>query len=331
MSSLHEPLLQYAKAHAKAGRFAQMLEICKQMEDNSRESAHDLLNVGALLLSFGFLARASTCFERVRTLAPADLRPLVNLANLARESGNHAESQRHYSELRSAHSDHAVIQRNFLVSQEYDPVRSDAERMQHIQAWGGWAIALAGGLRCRPSLSPLAKRRLRVGYVSADLCHHTVGLFLNEVLSAHDPKQLDVFAYSAGNVNDMVTASIRNASTFHDVSALNDADLATLIQQDHIDILVDLSGHTAGSRLTVFARRPAPVQVSWLGYFASTGLQYMDAVLLDGWHAPPGTEAQFVEPIVRLPHGRFCYQPQQWAPAEVAELPHTKNGYITFK
>jgi predicted O-linked N-acetylglucosamine transferase (SPINDLY family) len=110
---------------------------------------------------------------------------------------------------------------------------------------------------------------------------------------------------------------------------MDDAALAALIRQDQIDVLIDLSGHTAGSRLTVFAHRPAPVQVAWLGYFATTGLRYIDAVLLDEWHAPAGTQAQFAEPIVHLPGGRLCYQPVPWAPA-VAAPPCLQAGHITF-
>jgi len=128
----------------------------------------------------------------------------------------------------------------------------------------------------------------------------------------------------------MGTNEIRAACTFRDVTAFDDAALAEQIRADGIDVLVDLSGHTAGSRLTAFAYRPAPVMVSWLGYFATTGLPYLDAVLLDAWHAPPGTEAQFVEPIIRLPQGRFCYQPVSWAPKDVAPPPFERNGRITF-
>ena len=127
-----------------------------------------------------------------------------------------------------------------------------------------------------------------------------------------------------------MTNEIGAACTLRDVSALDDAALAAQIRSDGIDVLLDLSGHTAGSRLTAFAYRPAPVMASWLGYFATTGLPCMDAVLLDEWHAPEGTEAQFVEPIVRLPAGRFCYQPVPWAPAEVAPLPCERNGPIAF-
>ncbi|MCP4115765.1 MAG: methyltransferase type 11, partial [Desulfobacteraceae bacterium] len=192
------------------------------------------------------------------------------------------------------------------------------------------AVAKAGGAKESPAVPGLGSRKLRIGYVSADFCQHTVGLFVKDVLKAHDPERVMVFAYSAGMVADWVTSRIRAACTFRDVTSLDDFALAGLIRKDRIDVLVDLSGHTAGSRLTVFARRPAPVQVSWLGYFATTGLSCMDAVLLDQWHAPPGIEARFVEPVVRLPAGRFCYQPVPWFPAEITPLPCLKTGHLTF-
>jgi predicted O-linked N-acetylglucosamine transferase (SPINDLY family) len=121
-----------------------------------------------------------------------------------------------------------------------------------------------------------------------------VGLFVKDVIRAHDRSRCTVFVYSAGLVNDWVTAEVRAACTLRAVAGLDDEALAALIRQDGVDVLIDLSGHTAGSRLTVFAHRPAPVQVSWLGYFATTGLRYMDAVLLDMWHATSGMQAQFI-------------------------------------
>jgi protein O-GlcNAc transferase len=223
-----------------------------------------------------------------------------------------------------------VIRRNALVSLEYDPEVSDAERLAQARAWGAWAIARAGGPRPRPPATPLTGRALRVGYVSADLCQHTVGLFVQDVLAAHDPARVTPIVYSAGAVRDWVTARIARAALLREVAALDDAALAAQIRADAVDVLVDLSGHTAGSRLTVFAHRPAPVQVSWLGYFATTGLGCLDAVLLDAWHAPPGAEADFVEPIVRLPGGRFCYRPVPWAPETVAPPPAASRGYVTF-
>jgi len=223
-----------------------------------------------------------------------------------------------------------VIRRNALSSLEYDPATSDAQRLTEAISWGKWSVSRSGGARLRPRKLAMAHRALRVGYVSADICQHTVGLFLKDVLTAHDPTRVEPYAYSAGRVQDGVTAVIRAACRFRDVVDLADKALAALIHADEIDVLVDLSGHTAGSRLTTFAYRPAPVMVSWLGYFATTGLQYLDAVLLDEWHAPSGAEAMFVEPIIRLPGGKFCYQSVQFAPASVSPPPCLERGHITF-
>ena len=322
--------LTVALSHAQSGQFAEMLATCQQIIESQQEDPATLLQVGTLLLNFGYLSQARDCFERVLALAPNDPQPLVNLANLARDAGDHAKSKHCYATLQTAQPNNPVVRRNWLVSQEYDPSTTDLERLQHASAWGEWAIRQMGGWKPRPTQKALEGRPLRVGYVSADLCQHTVGLFVKDVLKEHDSAQVTVFAYYAGQTSDWVTDTIRLICTLRNIATLDDIALADLIRNDEIDVLVDLSGHTAGSRLTVFAHRPAPVQVSWLGYFATTGLSYIDAVLLDDWHAPIGAEKQFIEPIIRLPTGRLCYQPVPWAPAEVAPLPCLKNGYITF-
>ena len=333
MSLSNEILFQQAHAYALSARFTEMLATCQQIIQTHSTEVPTLLDVGNLLLTYGYLTQARDCFERVQALAPSDLRPQVNLANLARDGGDHSEVHRLYASLQAAQPNHPVIRRNALVNEEYNPQATDAQRLTHARTWGDWAIAQAGGWRPRPAMHPHSGRRLRVGYVSADLCQHTVGLFVKDVFAAHavaqDSNAVTVFAYASGPVKDWVTHAVGAACTLREVSQLGDAALALLIQEDQIDVLVDLSGHTAGSRLTVFAHRPAPVQVSWLGYFATTGLSYIDAVLLDDWHAPAGTEALFVEPIVRIPAGRLCYQPVPWAPA-VAPLPSLQTGHITF-
>lgn len=306
-----------------------MRAYCEQLTLEA-DNAVLLLDTGALLSSYGFLSDARACYEKAQAVAPMDLRPMVNLANLARDAGEHAAARNSYTDLLRALPHHAVIRRNALAILEYDPQATDAERFAQAKGWGDWAIGRAGGRLPRPPLVPLEHRQLRLGYVSADLCQHTVGLFVKDTLKAHDPNWVEVFAYSAGRVNDWVTEEIRAACTFRDVAALSDAALAEQIRSDRLDVLVDLSGHTGGSRLTMFAHRPAPVMVSWLGYFATTGLRCIDAVLLDEWHAPPGAESRFVEPIIRLPSGRFCYQPVPWAPEKAATPAFERNGCITF-
>jgi len=324
-------LLQQAQRHAQSGRFDEMLACLNELQVGGPALSVDtLLSVGALLASFGFLSAASQAYEEAIKRDPNDWRARLNLANVFRDASRHEVARKIYEDLVRVLPDHPVIRRNALTGLEYDPDISDAARLEHVIAWGRWAIARAGGARPRPPLITLDGRRLRVGYVSADFCQHTVGLFVKAVLAAHNKSRVQVFAYSAGSVKDWVTHQIRAAAEFRDVAGLDDSQLAQLIQDDAIDVLVDLSGHTAGSRLTVFALRPAPVLVSWLGYFASTGLPFMDAVLLDQWHAPEGSQAQFVEPIVNLPRGRFCYEPVAWAPADVSPPPCVKNGFITF-
>ena len=136
--------LQAAQAHAQAGRFAEMLAFCQQIMATQADDVVALLDVGVLLLNFGYLSRARECFERVRVLAPEDLRPVVNLANLAREAGDHAQSRRLYDGLVARQPQHPVIRRNALVSGEYDPryvcarsstSRSRLGRLGHKPYW----------------------------------------------------------------------------------------------------------------------------------------------------------------------------------------------------
>lgn len=315
--------IDLARSYAAAGRFDEMLAICRDICTKT-DHVDMLLATGALLAGYGFLSEARLVYQRARDCAPTDLRAQVNLANLAREAAEHSNARSLYEELQQKLPNHPVIRRNALVGQEYDPAVSDSARKSAAVEWGHWAIAQAGGFKPRPAFGDLESRPLRVGYVSGDICQHTVGLFVKDVLKAHDPEQVVSIVYSAGMVKDWVTNEVGAACTLHDVCSVDDASLADKIRSDNIDVLVDLSGHTGGSRLTVFAHRPAPVMISWLGYF----VQYLDAVMLDAWHASEGVDDQFIETIIRM-RSRFCYKAVPWMP-DVAIAPVTKNGYVTF-
>ncbi|HEX4095113.1 MAG TPA: hypothetical protein VHX64_00220, partial [Caulobacteraceae bacterium] len=153
-------------------------------------------------------------------------------------------------------------------------------------------------------------RPLRIGYVSGDFCVHPVGYFLAQVLEAHDRSTVQAICYANGTrIDDMTRRLQAAASGWREIAGLDDAQAEALIRADGIDILVDLSGHTARNRLALAGRRPAPVQASWLGYVASTGLPAIDYLITDLDTVPMGSEALFTETLVRLPHGRFCYAP----------------------
>jgi protein O-GlcNAc transferase len=175
-----------------------------------------------------------------------------------------------------------------------------------------------------------AKARLRVGYVSADFREHATAGFVRTILAGHDPAAFEVFCYSNSAEADRVTAGMQqHAHVWRGINALDDARAAELIRADSIDILVDLSGHTRGTRLGVFARKPAPVQISYLGYLNTTGVAAIDYRITDASADPPGSERYHSETLLRMPQTLWCFQPPEDAPA-VAPPPAVKRGYITF-
>ena len=158
-----------------------------------------------------------------------------------------------------------------------------------------------------------AQRKLRIGYVSADFRAHSVAYFFEPVLEHHDRERFCVHCYHATSTNDEVTARLRaRADAWVDCATWSDEALARRIQDDAIDILVDLSGHTSGSRLLAFARRPAPVQLSWIGYPSATGSQAIQAMISDPIASPRGSGIE--QGIARLPRVFSCYRPHAQAP-----------------
>jgi predicted O-linked N-acetylglucosamine transferase (SPINDLY family) len=174
-------------------------------------------------------------------------------------------------------------------------------------------------------------RRLRVGYVSPDFKQHPVGLYIEPAVAGHHRDQFEVFCYSDIAAGDEVTARLqRSADVWRDTSTANDARVADIIREDGIDILIDLAGHTARNRLRVFARKPAPVQVTYLGYSSTTGLSAMDYLVADAHLAPPGMHDRFAtEKVVRLPRTCLCYVPPVDA-VDVGPLPAASAGHVTF-
>jgi protein O-GlcNAc transferase len=173
-------------------------------------------------------------------------------------------------------------------------------------------------------------RKLRIGYVAPTLRNHVIGLYLEPVLECHDHEAFEIVCYSDVVKPDEVTARLRQHSDlWHDTAKLNHAELADLIRRDRIDILVDLNLHMAGSRLLAFARRPAPVQIAFLGYPTTTGLSAMDYAVTDVYLDPPGSEQFYTEKLLRLPDTLWCYQPPADCPP-INELPALKSGVVTF-
>jgi predicted O-linked N-acetylglucosamine transferase (SPINDLY family) len=174
-------------------------------------------------------------------------------------------------------------------------------------------------------------RRIRIGYVSAHFYHHVIGMFLEPLLANHDRGQFEVICYSGVVAPDAATTRFQSyADQWHDVRALDDDALAARIRGDGIDILVDLSGHIEENRLLVFARKPAPIQVTYLGYPDTTGLATIDYRFTDAYHDPPGaTERWHSEKLARIADSAWCFQPFGDIP-NVSEPPLRRAGHLTF-
>jgi protein O-GlcNAc transferase len=179
--------------------------------------------------------------------------------------------------------------------------------------------------------SPEPGRRLRIGYLSGDFCLHPAMIFLLPVLERHDRDAFEIFCYSTSVRVDHITQRVRERTEhWFDAKEMSDTQLADAIHADAIDILVDLTGHTTVPRLAVFSQRPAPVQVSWLGYLNTTGLTRMDYRLTDRRCDPPeSSQALHTERLVMLPESQWCYRPLLESTLAAA-APVQRNGYVTF-
>jgi protein O-GlcNAc transferase len=214
-----------------------------------------------------------------------------------------------------------------LMSAQYDPEVDDQAAANAARDWGVAMIRATP----RADQSPRAKAdKLRVGYVSADIYRHPVGWLGAGPISSHDRAAFHITVYANQTAADDLTSQVKSSvDAWTPILGLDDGAVADKIVADKIDVLVDLSGHTAGNRLGVFARSPAGVQLAWLGYFATTGLPTIDYILLDDHHIAPGAEQLFVEKVIRLPGCRFCYGAPDYA-GDPAPPPSLENGVTTF-
>lgn len=175
------------------------------------------------------------------------------------------------------------------------------------------------------------RRRLKIGYVSPDFYNHAVAYFVTPILAHHDHEQFEIYCYANNARQDEFTQRIqKQADHWINCASLTDEALATHIRQNQIDILVDLTGHNPDNRLLMFARKPAPIQVTYLGYPSTTGLSAIDYRITDNYADPaPYADAYSTEALIRLPDSYFCYQPLNKSPP-VNALPALKNRFITF-
>ena len=294
----YEAYTNLAVVLQKAGRVDSAVSAAIQAMAIGSSNIEALNNLGVALKDKGQLDEALAAFRQVLVVKPED------------------------------HEAHSNLVFDLLYHPDYDARALAAEAAR-------WNARHAEPLRkfIQPHTNDRTPdRRLRIGYVSPDFREHPVARFLLPLLAHRDRSQFELVGYSQSSKSDAFTHRLAALmDRFHSTVGLPDADFADLIRRDQIDILVDLAMHTAGNRLLVFARKPAPVQVTWLGYPGSTGLTAIDYRLSDPYLDPPGAdESVYSETTLRLPDCFWCYQPAIDRPPEVSTLPVLATETITF-
>lgn len=296
------------------------------------EHAQAHLGRANALRELGMLEESEAAFHATLVLQPRQPAAHAGLAICLVQQGRAVEALQHYETAQLIERNDIGILPGMMFARQYLSEPDAQEELAEARRFGEAASQQAQRFH-RWEGTPDPTRRLRVGFVSGDLRKHPVGHFLEAVLgalSASHGQELELIAYHNHWEEDELSKRIEPAFTrWHRVHGWRDAQLAQQIHADHIDVLIDLAGHTTHNRLTVFAWKPAPVQVSWLGYFATTGIAEMDYVLADTFSVPPESESRFTESVWHLPHTRLCFTPPVEA-VNVSTSPASASGQVTF-
>jgi protein O-GlcNAc transferase len=330
----------YPEAHNNLGIVLQLKGRLEEAAAAYRQAVHfrpnyaeAFSNLGAALNEQGKFDEAVAAFQSALQLRPDLVEVYNNLGSCLKDAGRIGDALACFHEALARKPDYIAANSNLVFTLNYDPDQdADSIYREHLR----WAEVCTQGIQLaamdssEKAYGRNPDRRLRVGFVSSDFKRHPVAYFLLPLLVKHDRNATEIVLYAEVPAPDDMTKHLRSlADEWHDITALSDAQLAERVRTDRMDILIDLSGHTARHRLLTFARKPAPVQVTYLGYPNTTGLAAIDYRITDAVADPQGESSRHTEKLLRLPGGFCCYAPALDAPL-VNPLPAATTGQVTF-
>ncbi len=317
--------------YSDLGQYNEAIIHLKQAIDLQADLATAHTNLGFALIKISRLGEAIEYCQEAILIAPQLGAGYLNLGYALNNQGRVPEGIANFQRVLDIEPDSHAANSNLLYALNYE---SDPNREAISTAHFDWGKRLTSQLQPTQNITPKKQRkstRLRIGYLSPDFRQHSVAYFIEPILYHHNKIEFEIFCYANVSKPDPVTERLSQlAEHWRDIYRLDDQQVCEQIQADEIDILVDLAGHTGQNRLPVFANKPAPIQVTYIGYPNTTGLETMDYRLTDAIADPPGmNDPYYTEELIRLPNCFLCYQPPADLPA-VNALPAKTVGRITF-
>ncbi len=312
LGRIEEALLSYNKA--------------LELNPNLTEVYYNQANA---LRELGRLNEALLSYNKTLELNPNFIESYNNKGNTLRDLGRIEEALLTFNKVLELKPYFMLAYSNFLFTLNYSSKHSPSYRVSVAKKFGNMVSKKINNPYKKYNFLPI-KNKLRVGLVSGDLYNHPVGYLLENILSNINLNKIELVAYLTNVKKDELTKRIKPFfSKWKIIYNKNDKEAAKEIYNDGINILIDLSGHSGHNRLPVFGWKPAPIQVSWLGYFATTGLEQMNYIIGDPYVTPVGEDSYYTEKLWRMPETRLCFSPPK-VNINVTKLPALENGYITF-
>ena len=326
-----EAKIRLASTLDSMGHHARAAELYREIEAQQPNYPGLQNNLGQTLMQLSEVGAAMAAFNKAMAEPAAGPIPANSMGNACSKIGRPEEAIRYFRQSLEIRPDYATAHSNLLLNLNYvgtPQVEAFAEARRFAERQFAGLPSPQSGFANEPD----PQRRLRIGFVSGDFRSHSVAYFLLPLLEALDRSRFEILCYSNNPRTDAITEQFQSlADDWIPIRGKPDAVVAQRIRDARTDILLDLTGHTAGNRLAVFAHKPAPVQISWLGYPNTTGLDAMDYRLTDAFADPPdsGVDDFYSETLYRLPKGFLCYAEDSRS-CSVAAPPESRNGYVTF-
>ena len=316
-----------AHAFMMSGQLDEAAEVFQSSLKIAPNNAETHSNLGSVYQAKGLLGDAEACYRTALKYNPS-LNISENLGSVLVSQGRFDESTKVFQEGLKKQPNNPrlfsnyLLTLNYLVDKSLEDIYKEHKKFGDVFENRDNPPALIQGLH--------DNNRIRVAYCSPDYREHSVAYFIEPIFDRYDRKKFEVYAYNLSPKYDGVAQRLNGkVDNWRDISKSSMHDIAEQIKNDEIDILVDLAGHTAHNCLLVFAERPAPIQITYLGYPNTTGMDSIAYRLTDSYADTSDQDAYYTETLIRLPNSFLCYRPDDNSP-DVSEPPCLSNGYITF-